>query len=946
MKKRIGRSLVVFVISLISMILFMATVSASDVYYDSVADMKAALLSSGTVVHTSGFYAPDDGGGATYSVVASGTADNYFSFQTASGTIAQLQVSDDTVNIRQIGAKGDGTADDTAAINAATQSTYGTVYAPSGTYIVTPHQHPRVSKQRAAIILGTSTQDGKNLIGAGRDLTIFKIADDAVLDGNRNVKRYGAVITGYTSFISDVTLKDFTIDQNVQNNPAMPLEGAGTDADGVSYNYQKMYCIKSTLERVNIENIRFKHQGSNAIYVADTLERGTGYKIHDCYFEFDMNSEATTTNYDNSCLYCVGDGFKIYNNVITTALNFNTEIQDMRNPNAPFTSQIYGVGGIEIHGEDAEVYNNQINKYYIGMHYQAREGYTVGSKVHDNDITNAHIGISFGRDNEVDTLSGARVYDNNIEISLAYKKGFRNSALQPCGIRCFNSSLGLEDVQIENNVIEYKLSTLITGYDYNFGEHAGIILRGASMEDILVYQNTIKNAPGWGIEVNRYISGITVNNYTVQENEFLDCGWSDDFNVSGTAILDRRAAIRLNKEREQSSISNIRIISNTIKDTSADGQCIYAIYAPTVLVNAGKAVISNNTEISTSEKGFYVPYFSSITGQNYEQKPITAICNEFPTTGTFYKNQEIRVMDGDDLESVWVITKSGVNGKQIPSGSKTGTAGSYYIVMDNANHGIQSGDIINVTTENNVILSDVWVNAVTGKTLYIRDLNLTGDVTVTSYSQAAWEAKHTNKDIETVFSAVPEDTTVIKNILFNVMITTHMDVNRIKIENENGQKLTILESSSTVSGDNRIWNIKIKIGTAGTNRTFIVYGAIAALEYSTLYKEFTVDVVESTLPLDFETVISAVPEVAAVVKNQDFNVTVTTVKDVNQIEIFSENGTKIGIRESSYTISGDKKIWNITLRVGSAGERVFKVYGIVPGYAYPQTYKEFSIIVV
>lgn len=967
MKRKTTRLLVILAL-VFMLILPSFSVAATEPYpdypdeiYDSVADMLAEPLTVGHVVQTMGFYELGDGGGAVYDIVASGVADGYFSFEAANHTIAKLHVFNDEVNIRQVGARGDGETDDTIAINKATLSEYGTVYAPEGTYIVTPKPHPKSPARKVAIVLGDrmvngERKEGKNLYGDGWDKTIFKVADYVVgtaIDPNDKEKpgNYDTVIAGFNPYLKDVVLKHFTIDQNVQNNPTISVEGNIID----NAHYKKLYCIKSTLDNTIIENIRFKYQGGNAIYAADsggevgvTKGRGEGYIIRNCEFEFDMNAQ-TNMNYDNSCMYCVGSNFKVHDNKITTKLDFNMEVDDIRGKdeegNGGYRSQIYGTGGIEIHGGGAEVYNNKIDKYYIGIHYRARAPYQhLGSKVYNNEITNAQVGFDFGPDIETPTLSNANCYNNYIHISFAYKRGFRNADPQPCGFRS-ESTIAFDNVQITNNHIEYDLSTLIPDHTYHFRYHGGIMIRGSHAESFRIASNIIENPPGWGIEINRDRTTLVTKDYVVENNQFINCGWSDDFKADSLAErMGFRAAIVMKPEGTLGEVSNVVVRNNSISDTTADGKCLYSISVPRSIVRDGHAIIENNTETSTSGKGFYIPKFVELTNQFYQKFPDVRTVDAFPMDGTFYKGQKVQVKDGDEVVSTWFIKKSGVIGKEIPVGNEKGTITSdISIEMDNADHGIQSGDIINIRTADGQEKFEIWVNAVTGKILYTESLNFTeaaGKVTVSYYPAA-----YIQDNSEVVISAVPEKPSVIANEGFYVTVKTHKQVESIRVVNESGLSIGIEEKSSFLLGDYKIWAVKIALGTAGANRVLKVYGTFDNINYDG-FANLEVEVVAGTPPSSgLRAVISAIPEVTEVFQNEYFYVTVVTHKDVLNVKATNESGSTINIAEKSSVLSGSHKIWRIKIRIGTAGaNRVLKVYGTFD-QVNDDNYAEFTVTV-
>ena len=98
--------------------------------FETVADMKAAdNLVAGSYAQTLGFHTLNDGGGATYYITDTGTADEITII--ACGDLYANLVFD-KVNVKQFGAYGDDTHDDSTVFTAAL--THKNVYIPKGTY--------------------------------------------------------------------------------------------------------------------------------------------------------------------------------------------------------------------------------------------------------------------------------------------------------------------------------------------------------------------------------------------------------------------------------------------------------------------------------------------------------------------------------------------------------------------------------------------------------------------------------------------------------------------------------------------------------------------------------------------------------------------------------------------------------------------------------------------
>ena len=109
--------------------------------YDTVADMAAAEnLEAGCFAHTGGFYALNDGGGATYKIRAIGDdiADNQTIIALDDETLVAELIKDEPLNVKKAGVHGDGETDDTTLIqNLIDNNPHKTLYFPAGTYKVT-----------------------------------------------------------------------------------------------------------------------------------------------------------------------------------------------------------------------------------------------------------------------------------------------------------------------------------------------------------------------------------------------------------------------------------------------------------------------------------------------------------------------------------------------------------------------------------------------------------------------------------------------------------------------------------------------------------------------------------------------------------------------------------------------------------------------------------------
>ena len=164
--------------------------------FNTIADLRLKIGSEKEpTAQTSGYYAAGDGGGNSfYWDGTSGATDNGGTIikpTFVSGAGRWLAIDAYTINVRQFGAKGDGSTDNTTAIQAAITAS-NTVYFPNGTYLF------------SGITINTNNV---TLYGAGESRSVLLMTNAAA----------AAVSIASTAFTSGVNIRNLRIEGNASN---------------------------------------------------------------------------------------------------------------------------------------------------------------------------------------------------------------------------------------------------------------------------------------------------------------------------------------------------------------------------------------------------------------------------------------------------------------------------------------------------------------------------------------------------------------------------------------------------------------------------------------------------------------------------------------------------------------------------------------------------------
>lgn len=168
--------------------------------FDTVADMKASTnLIIGSHASTLGYHAINDGGAATYYVASSVgvVADEGSVIALGDGKVAILVLSDNHVNVKQFGAKGDGTTNDSTAIRNALkfktndqttiQFIKGETYIVDGNFYIYSNTTVDLNGCEIKVIDGTPASDAYNRVQFLNNLESMTVAGYGSLE-NFHVK--------------------------------------------------------------------------------------------------------------------------------------------------------------------------------------------------------------------------------------------------------------------------------------------------------------------------------------------------------------------------------------------------------------------------------------------------------------------------------------------------------------------------------------------------------------------------------------------------------------------------------------------------------------------------------------------------------------------------------------------------------------------------------------
>lgn len=503
------------------------------------------------------------------------------------------------VSLLEKGADPTGASDSTAAIQSALDAARvaggGTVYIPRGTFLVKP---------------GATTW-----LRIGSNVTLQGTGDGSVLKVASNAGNYPKLIGGWpddATSISNVTLRDFRIDQNPTGNVSADVK-PGTLA-------QSLYGIAFTLySNVAISGLTIDPMmGVNGVSLNGGAS-SSGALVANSRFRFVQGHTTLAAGfYDHSAVYLNCSHGRVIGNRFEAA-----SLADR----AGAAFELHGGPGLTATG-------NTVLRYTFMSHVTTVS--TGQPEVNASDITvSGNTGTDVGSGILLWPLTGKKLRNvaitgnvisiNNVARSVAWPSGDGVTYFNGIGFNNGGAYDGAADgVTIAGNEIVFDAEAT-RGASYTASNIWGIggSAQGA-VSNLLVVNNTIRNVPSTGLKLYA-VGGLT--GATIAGNKVVNAG-----NDSTIAVSNYRSAIWL-----FGTHTDVHVENNHISDTNGTVAGAYSIYQG----SAGTGVVvRGNTESTTA--GAYARQLDASTTDDDGFGAHRYVVTALPPT-------KLSVMDGDEV---------------------------------------------------------------------------------------------------------------------------------------------------------------------------------------------------------------------------------------------------------------------------------------------------------
>lgn len=280
--------------------------------FDTVADMKASTnLVDGSYAKTAGFYSINDGGGSIYYITSTGDA-NEKDVIAVGSLYANLVVDGNEVNVKQFGAKGDGSTDDTASLQVAVD------YSFAHKIDLKINGTTQYYKITMPIVINVNGDNGywqgnaNKIVGEIQgNCRIVKIGDNVYIShSNTNVNNKNATFicansgvsgeNGVGVYLDSISLENYSTD--AMNSKTAGSLGLWTNVSRSTYknlNINAYYGIKAQTFSCSYENIVF-----TCTEKALDLTTGTSNTLRFLYAPDCLNPYSLVSSYSTLMSVC------------------------------------------------------------------------------------------------------------------------------------------------------------------------------------------------------------------------------------------------------------------------------------------------------------------------------------------------------------------------------------------------------------------------------------------------------------------------------------------------------------------------------------------------------------------------------------------------------------------------------------------------------------------